>query len=136
MSGHIHAELMAKAAEIAKNDKHWYRHFQVLSVDADQWFGFSGEFEFDPKREYRLKPITISINGYEVPAPLRADVEPAVGDRLYVADTSAAEARLTTWNGAPADYRCLSYGILHCTKEAADCHRTAMLSFSNGFGHA
>lgn len=73
MSGHPHADLMAKAAEIAKTDKEWYSQFQIMICG--EWRGMIDDFLFNPGCKYRLKPRYIDINGYQVPEPVRLPLE-------------------------------------------------------------
>lgn len=130
MSGHPHADLMAKAAEIAKTDKEWWEHFEIRITEngAASWKGFITSFMFDSYSEYRLKTRFIDINGHQVPEPVRE--VPEDGDVLYVVDTSLSEITSTIWSGCVADYRKLQYGVLHRTEENADIHRSALLSFT------
>ncbi|HCT9044814.1 TPA: hypothetical protein OUB92_000755 [Morganella morganii] len=125
MSGHPHAALMEKAAEIAKTDEHWYRHFQVFLND--NWSEPSSEFKFYSGGEYRLKPRFIDINGHQVPEPVR---EPLEDDQEYwIADIRYAPS-VFNWENNDADYRWLERGIIHLTKEAAESHSAALLSFT------
>lgn len=124
MSGHPHADLMAKAAEIAKTDQYWYRHFQVFLND--NWSDPSSEFKFYSGGEYRLKPLFIDINGHQVPEPVRE--LPNNDDLLWIADITQPTATQLMWTGHPSDILMLERGILHLTKEAAEAHITALLS--------
>lgn len=129
MSGHPHADLMAKAAEIAKTDQYWQRHFEEKFHSTDKWNQMSDVF-FQTHREYRLKTRFIDINGHQVPEPVREI--PATGDILYIADTTlkpSGELRLQ-WTDHDVDMRLLNSGLLHTTKEAAEAHIAALLSFT------
>lgn len=129
MSGHQHADLMAKAAEIAKTDKEWHRHFQFKTDKCSDWRDMSCDFLFYEHVEYRLKPRYIDINGHQVPEPVRESV---TGDILYIADTTlkpGGNLRLQ-WTGHDVDMRLLNSGLLHTTKEAAEAHIAALLSFT------
>lgn len=79
MSGHPHADLMAKAAEIG------------------------------------------------IPEPVREPLE--IGQKYWIADIADGES-YWTWNDDGADNRWLERGIIHLTKEAADSHIAALLSFT------
>lgn len=128
MSGHQHADLMAKAAEIAKTDKEWWKHFEIKTLHFDAWSDMDNEVFFD-NDEYRLKPRFIDINGHQVPEPVRV---PVAGDILYIADTTlkpGGELRLL-WTGQDACMGLLNSGLLHTTKEAAETHIAALLSFT------
>lgn len=125
MPGHPHADLMAKAAEIAKTDKEWYSQFQRLI--GGEWQTTIVGFVFQPEIKYRLKPRFIDINGHQVPEPVR---EPLEGDQEYwIADIRYAVS-VFNWENNDADNRWLERGIIHLTKEAAEAHSAAMLSFT------
>ncbi len=126
MPGHPHADLMAKAAEIAKTDKYWQRHFEEKFHSTDKWNPMSDVF-FQTHREYRLKPSFIDINGHQVPEPVR---EPLEDDQEYwIADIRYAVS-VFNWENNDADNRWLERGIIHLTKEAAEAHSAALLSFT------
>lgn len=126
MSGHPHADLMAKAAEIAKTDQYWQRHFEEKFHSTDKWNPMSDVF-FQTHREYRLKPSFIDINGHQVPEPVR---EPLEDDQEYwIADIRYAVS-VFNWENNDADNRWLERGIIHLTKEAAEAHSVALLSFT------
>lgn len=126
MAGHPHADLMAKAAEIAKTDQYWQRHFEEKFHSTDKWNPMSDVF-FQTHREYRLKPSFIDINGHQVPEPVR---EPLEDDQEYwIADIRYAVS-VFNWENNDADNRWLERGIIHLTKEAAEAHSAALLSFT------
>lgn len=127
MSGHPHADLMAKAAEIAKTDKEWHLHFQFKTDKCADWSDVSCGFLFYENVEYRLKPRYININGHQVPEPVR---EPLEDDQEYwIADIRYAPS-VFNWENNDADNRWLERGIIHLTKEAAEAHSAALLSFT------
>lgn len=126
MSGHPHADLMAKAAEIAKTDKEWWRNFQVK--DGSVWITFSsGDFAFSPNREYRLKPRYIDIGGHQVPEPVR---EPLKIGQVYWLVRIHGAIDSFEWEGDHACNAWLELGLIHLTEEAAKAHRVALLSFT------
>ncbi len=126
MSGHPHAALMAKAAEIAKTDKKWWTHFEEEFLE-DGWIPML-DGSFNMNSEYRLKPHTIDINGHQVPEPERES--PEDGDELYIADITSNGALRLMWTNHESDRRLLARGVLHLTKEAAESHIAALLSFT------
>lgn len=128
MSGHPHAGLMAKAAEIAKTDKEWYRHFQFKTGKCSDWCDMSCDFLFYEHVQCRLKPNFIDINGHQVPEPERE--LPDNDDLLWIADITQPTAARLMWTGHPSDILMLELGILHLTKEAAEAHIAALLSFT------
>ncbi|MGJ7194690.1 hypothetical protein ABM005_04380 [Morganella morganii] len=127
MSGHPHADLMAKAAEIAKTDQYWQRHFEEKFHSTDKWNPMSDVF-FQTHREYRLKPSFIDINGHQVPEPVREPLECRTD--YFIADISVIVTPMVRWRGNPDDLSRLSKGIIHMTEEAADAHIAALLSFT------
>lgn len=130
MQGHKHADLMAKAAKIAKTDMEWWRHFEVLAKGTtDNWYQLNSESVFHHDGIYRFvpQPGTIKIGDYDVPEPVREVPDDKVS--LWVADT-AHGATLLTWKGCETDMRMFNCGILHLTKKAAEGHIAALLSFT------
>lgn len=78
----------------------------------------------------RVKPATININGHEVPEPLRvAPTEGTAYWRVSVSEIQLAGAA-NTWNDDAYDRRWLARGLCHATKEAAEQHARALLSFT------
>lgn len=127
MTGHPHADLMAKAAEIAKTDQYWHRHFECKG-SADIWLDMPENTGFCDWGEYRLKPRYINIGEYQVPEPVRE--LPDNDDLLWIADITQPTAAQLMWTGHPSDILMLDRGILHLTKEAAEAHIAALLSFT------
>lgn len=75
---------------------------------------------------YRRKSQTITVNGFEVPAPLTTVPEP--GQKIFW--VSLAEDNYvweTTWCNTQLDQRMLCRRLIHTTKEAAIAHAKAML---------
>ena len=85
---HVHADLMMKYAEIAQRDPKPWTYFQV-SDDSVKWFNCVQEVRFLSKNNYRLKPQTININGFEVPEPLM--LAPVRGTECYFIRTPYIE---------------------------------------------
>ena len=82
---------------------------------------------FSPIR-YRVKPSMININGYEVPEPMR--VEPEIGTVYYIVVFSDSGTYFADWQGGSYEKYWLKLGLCHSTKEAAELHMKALLSFS------
>jgi len=79
--------------------------------------------------KYRAKPCTITINGHEVPEPMRE--APRLGAEFFLADPYGdATARRYAWYGSEAFPRWLARGLCHTTREAAEAHARALLSFT------
>ena len=83
---------------------------------------------FQTHREYRLKPRFIDINGHQVPEPVLEPLE--VNNLLWIADITQPNAEQLMWTGHTSDILMLERGILHLTKEAAEAHIAALLSFT------
>ncbi|MEX9770835.1 hypothetical protein WEU31_13960 [Morganella morganii] len=126
MSGHPHADLMAKAAEIARTDQYWQRHFEEKFHSTDKWNPMSDAF-FQTHREYRLKPRTIDINGHQVPEPVR---EPLKIGQEYWRVSIPHSVDTFEWEDDDRDNLCLELGLIHLTREAAEAHKSALLSFT------
>ena len=76
--------------------------------------------------EYRIKPKTIKVNGFDVPEPMR--IRPVVGSTYWIVSLAKAEmCDDYTWEGGPIDELWLSRGICHTTDVAAIAHAKAML---------
>lgn len=70
---------------------------------------------------WRVAPKTININGRSVPAPLRSF--DGVCEH-WIADLGGP------WRAAHKSSRLLSLGLCHTTREAAQAHLDALLSFT------
>ena len=80
-----------------------------------------------PKEE--VKPGFININGHMVPEPEREEL--LNGEPYYVADMSKPSSPWDMiWYGNDRDYDRLDAGAIHTTKEAAELHAKALLSFT------
>jgi hypothetical protein len=82
-----------------------------------------------PPDRFRIKPKTITINGHEVPEPMR--VAPEYGKEYWIASlTSPMLVTVSQWDSTQSDSSWFSRGICHSTKEAAEAHAKALLSFT------
>lgn len=135
--GHVHAELMLEYGKLALTSKTPWTHIQMLIADGI-WITCERDPDWVEDISYRLKPKTITINGYEVPEPLR--VAPEEETIVYIPSLATKD-----WGDAPAyntdsftishpiPYRfkvLLMEGICHLTQEAAELHAKALLSFT------
>lgn len=83
---------------------------------------------FEPS-EYRVKPKTINIGGYEVPKPVTD--EPEKGQSFWVVELTDSDlVSGTAWDDHTFDRRMLKQGLIHLTKEAAQTHAQALLSIT------
>lgn len=76
---------------------------------------------------FRIKPKTININGHEVPEPVR---EPLAARQYYYLADLRCDSLRGTWSGDADDLLWLSRGLIHLTREAAEAHAKALLSFT------
>jgi hypothetical protein len=84
--------------------------------------------ELKAELERRRKPKTITINGIEVPEPLRNELK--LGDRYFMPNLDFAGVTDGVWDNVDNDYERLKSGIVHLTKEAAIKHAEALISFT------
>lgn len=84
----------------------------------------------NPKFRFRRKPKTITINGIEVPEPLRVD--PGYKEVYWIASVSYNCAQTSVWRSDDVDKKWLASGLIHSTKEAAEQHRRALILASGG----
>lgn len=127
--GHIHAELMMQYAEDAREtDKPWER-WQYLPCGQTAWEQCSIGPVWCSAWQYRRKPRTITINGREVPEPLRK--VPLYGDTYHVVTFASWGAPYCfVWGDDERQSKWFALGLCHSTKEAAIAHAEALLSFT------
>lgn len=88
---------------------------------------------FIPPWNFRIKPDIITINGREVPAPVRE--VPLRGTKYWVVDFVEERGYDNEiWEDFPAEKRDLSRGLIHLTEDAARQHAEALLSFTRREG--
>lgn len=128
----IHADNCALYAQDANECEEPWLRWQIRR--AGLWLDANSPFTFFPDQEYRRKPRTILINGFEVPEPVREPLEP--GQVYWIADTSVYDSPLlkTVWYGDCFDRKWLAAGLIHTTREAAQQHIYALLSFTKRGG--
>lgn len=98
-------------------------------VVATDFSGFNLD-ALDTPSPYRIQQATITINGVEVPEPLRE--APKVGTPYYVPSVLLAGAGQNFWKNDSHDRDLLRRGIVHLTREAADAHACALILASGG----
>lgn len=122
-----HAHLrMEYAKDALTTDKPW-KLWQQKRPAADQWMDAWRELQWNPFMQYRRKPKTININGYEVPEPMRE--APAGGSSYFYAELTSG-SQVSRWSGDCIDYMRLEAGMAHATPEAAELHSRALRSFT------
>lgn len=128
---HKHADLyMDFALEAQTNDKPWLA-FEWYSDGNAMWYPCNEYICFDKDTEFRIKPKTININGFEVPE--HVNVQLALNTiyfwpTLGVYDTDLWDSSI--WNDDPLDKRLLKKGLVYLSQEAAEIHAKALLSFT------
>lgn len=146
--GHPHAALMMQYAEDAMtHDKPWelwecwYEPHKAIEGASGEFMTLRSNPSWHPRDTYRRKPRTIRINGYDVPEPYSE--ESVDLENLFYVDTSIARAAgcAQSFKGIEGDSatvitalaraRCLlGNGMAHTTREAAELHAKALLSFT------
>ena len=126
---HKHAGLMLQYAQDALETETPWERWEIKFSSMGGWSSVVVPFAFLEEYEYRRKPRTININGFEVPEPLR--VAPEIGTPYFLVDINI-ESRIDKifWGNDKSDERWLSRGLIHLTKEAAELHAKALLSFT------
>lgn len=81
---------------------------------------------FGRSREYRIKPRTIKVNGFDVPKAITK--KPKLGSSIFIANISAMDFyQLSEWHDADQQNRALQRGLVHSAEESAIAHAKAML---------
>ena len=125
---HPHAaSMLLYAQDAAETDKPWERWLCMCKKDAIWRDGFEEHPIWHEDFEYRRKPKTITVNGIEVPEPIRE--EPKVGELYFVVNLSAFTlVTSNTWANDVYDIEWFKRGLLHFTEEAAIAHTEALLA--------
>jgi hypothetical protein len=123
--GHKWAHLMMAVAEEAKVSETPWDIIQYLNDDG-AWHDQTRIPGFYNNIEYRIKPRTININGYEVPEPLRSfkDV-----DCVFVVDVVSGDIEIWNCNFKALEDQ-LSNGVIQETSKGAEQYLKAILSFT------
>lgn len=129
MSKHIHADLMLQYAQDAMTtDKPW-ELWEFKNSASCIWSSLAEHPSWYENLDYRRKPRTININGFDVPEPVREPLE--IDEVYYTFNLSTSNiAGDTVWDGRSFDLLNLKRGLIHLTKEAAELHAKALLSFT------
>ena len=80
-----------------------------------------------PER-FRIAPAVIDINGRDVPEPLR--IPPQKGADYWVAEIDVISVYVRRWYNDVDDRLRMRRGLCHATKEDAQAHVDALLSFT------
>ena len=137
--GHVHAaSMLLYAQDAAETDKPWERWECASTSQRGMWTSCTGVALnlplWLPSLQYRRKPPApkfILINGHQVPEPMR--VAPARDCGYWhpaVNESIGKFTQISTWDDDGLDRQRLERGICHLTREAAELHATALLSFT------
>ena len=125
---HKHAQLMLQYAQDAQEtDKPWERW--ECKYPQCNWEPMHLGAYFHPDVEYRRKPRVIVINGIEVPEPMREKPEEGTYYWHPLITSSSASCR-NMWSNDDWHLVRFENGLCHFTREAAELHAKALLSFT------
>lgn len=131
MKQNIHAELILEyAKDWAETNTPWVR-WEYSRFPTSQRTSFHDHPIWKDSLCYFRKPEPpkfININGYEVPEPCRTPLSKR--ESYYLVNISNAEIIKFDWSGDDIDKKWLKKGIIHTTREAAEIHVKALLSFT------
>jgi hypothetical protein len=114
--------LLAGETLLNKDGSEWYLDKE------DGYMEFLGRNRFPQHWAVEIKQKTININGFCVPEPLRGALNK--GDFYYLVEFSVEIIKKIQWENDERDIKWITLGICHRTKEAAELHRKALLSFT------
>ena len=123
MTAHVHAALMALyAQDAAETDRPWER-WEFLYHDS--WLPCVHSPDWSRNAQYRRKPRTHIVNGFEVPEPMRE--APEYRSEYWIAHPTLSRwFGESSWTGDAMDRIWLERGLCHATKEAAIANAKAM----------
>lgn len=105
---------------------------QIRHEDDDAWWEPTDALQYinSDKHKFRIKPETITINGIEVPCPVREQLKD--GQEFYVADVTQTRRPVRFhWDSVSDAMQCwFKRRLIHLTEEAAIAHTEALLSFT------
>lgn len=111
---------------------------EVQIWNGNIWWDVEGDYQIDvflkTERKFRLKPLTLLINGKECPAPILWDSLPN-GTKFWIADPSRHDGefcRYLVWDGQDCDVQHLQRGLVHLSKQDAVEHAKAIILASGG----
>jgi len=113
------------AEDMARYDRAW-KYWQTKECNQTNWTNCAGAPQWRDEAEYRRRPRTIRIGEYDVPEPMRE--APERNQLYYAADMCGVDS--WQWAGDVTDLQLLEFGLCHSTKEAAELHAKALLSFT------
>lgn len=81
--------------------------------------------------EWEIQPEFININGYKVPLPIKEGELKEHDKYWYISTGSLMVIEIQYSSISPIDNAKIAAGLVHRTKEAAELHLKALLSFTN-----
>lgn len=130
MIKHVHAELMMQYAQDALTTNKPWELWEHKPLNLFPWVRLDSHPKWIGTCEYRRKPKTININGFEVPEPVREPLELAT--LYYTPALFAPKGYLDqSWSDTDHNWKDLNRGFIHLTKEDAILHSKALLSFTS-----
>lgn len=131
--GNVHADLMLEYGKDALVSKEPWKDWEFADeLHNYEWVACDANPAWALDTRYRRKPKTILINGYEVPEPIR-----------NLPDLGKCRISETVWIPSLSEYPSFALGVgnsytrvffdrglCHLTKEAAELHAKALLSFT------
>jgi len=115
------------AEDMARYDRPWELwEFRDTAGCDKEWKSHPFHPSWYTTHEYRRRPRTIRIGEYDVPEPMRE--APEQGTIYYLTRLDAAIT--SSWDGHHIDLIRLNRGCCHLTREAAELHAKALLSFT------
>lgn len=130
---HPHAAAMALYAQDAAETSTPWDRWQARTkseVRCMPWVSLDEHPSWSRISEYRRKPKTIRIGEFDVPEPLR-EGPPQHQTNCWVVDLQRpVPVEFMCWTASAHDRRWLARGLLHLTREDAELHAKALLSFT------
>ena len=128
MKGHPHAKLAQEYWKEAETDDEAWRNWDRRHHESNTWDECGGDPIFSQEFEYRRRPRTININGFEVPEPVRDPLKRR--QEYWIVSISEGSPYTFCWGNDSVDTKYLKSGLIHLTEEAAQLHIDALLSFT------
>jgi hypothetical protein len=121
--------MMMYAQDAMETDKPWER-WEFKTKFASKWVETDMHPKWDIKTQYRRKIITININGFDIPEPLK--ISEIKYDSRYFAPslTDIYKYNEYVFINDTTDEIIFKMGLAHRTKEDAIIHADALLSFT------
>jgi hypothetical protein len=128
VASHLHAESMLEYAKDAATMLEPWKNWENKSITALAWGACTTHPEWNSARNYRRKPITVRINGIEVPRGVAE--EPAYDTLVFICELEEADyCYPMRWENRSDFKRALERGVVHLSKENAQAMSKAMLKF-------